>query len=161
MAKKSTQKESAGSIAEALDLIEKKFGQGSIMKMGEAKKMNIGRINTGSISLDIALGGGMPQGRIIEIYGPESSGKTTLSLHCIAECQKKNFGYIRFDNRTDKNINLYETINLIYPYFEIPPNCITYTKADSGKIIYKLDFLNCAIYDKYGQFNLSFPQKDT
>ena len=73
----------------ALDTIEKQFGKGSIMKLGEAHKVNVETVSTGSLSLDIALGGGIPKGRIIEIYGPESSGKTTLSLHAIAEIQKK------------------------------------------------------------------------
>ncbi|MEA3495801.1 MAG: hypothetical protein U9R42_07175, partial [Bacteroidota bacterium] len=73
----------------------------------------------------------------------------------IPECQEKNFGYIRFDNRTDKELCLFETINLIDPFIELPANCITYTKADSGKIIYKLDFLNCQIGDKYGQFKIN------
>ena len=72
----------------ALDQIEKQFGKGSIMKLGEAHTANVECIPTGSISLDIALGGGLPKGRIIEIYGPESSGKTTLSLHAIAEVQR-------------------------------------------------------------------------
>jgi recombination protein RecA len=75
-------------ITDALSEIEKKYGQGAIMKMGAAQKMNIERIPSGSISLDIALGGGVPKGRIIEIYGPESSGKTTLALHVMAEAQK-------------------------------------------------------------------------
>lgn len=73
----------------ALESIEKQFGKGSIMKLGEAQKVDIETISTGSLSLDIALGGGIPKGRIIEIYGPESSGKTTLTLHAIAEIQKK------------------------------------------------------------------------
>jgi len=73
----------------ALAQIEKSFGKGSIMKLGEAKKVSIETTPTGSLSLDIALGGGVPRGRIVEIYGPESSGKTTLSLHIIAEAQKK------------------------------------------------------------------------
>jgi len=73
----------------ALSQIEKSFGKGSIMKLGEAKKIQIETIPTGALSLDLALGGGIPRGRIIEIYGPESSGKTTLSLHIIAEAQKK------------------------------------------------------------------------
>ena len=72
----------------ALDAIEKQFGKGSIMKLGEAHKANVETIPTGSLSLDLALGGGIPKGRIIEIYGPESSGKTTLTLHVIAESQK-------------------------------------------------------------------------
>lgn len=73
----------------ALSQIEKNFGKGSIMKMGEVKRLPIETISTGSISLDIALGGGVPRGRVTEIYGPESSGKTTLTLHVIAEAQKK------------------------------------------------------------------------
>ncbi len=72
----------------ALDQIEKQFGKGSIMKLGEAHKVNVETIPTGSISLDLALGGGIPKGRIVEIYGPESSGKTTLTLHAIAEVQR-------------------------------------------------------------------------
>jgi len=72
----------------ALDQIEKQFGKGSIMKLGESHKTNVECVSTGSLSLDIALGGGIPKGRVIEIYGPESSGKTTLSLHAIAEVQK-------------------------------------------------------------------------
>ena len=75
----------------ALTQIEKQFGKGAVMRLGENKHMNIEQISTGSLSLDIALGiGGLPRGRIVEIYGPESSGKTTLSLHCIAEGQKNN-----------------------------------------------------------------------
>lgn len=73
----------------ALETIEKQFGKGSIMKLGEAHKTNVETIPTGSLSLDIALGGGIPKGRVIEIYGPESSGKTTLTLHAIAEIQKQ------------------------------------------------------------------------
>ncbi len=73
----------------ALAQIEKTFGKGSIMKLGNQDKLEIETISTGSLGLDIALGvGGIPKGRIIEIYGPESSGKTTLTLHAIAECQK-------------------------------------------------------------------------
>lgn len=73
----------------ALSQIEKNFGKGSIMKMGEVKRIPIETISTGSLSLDFALGGGIPRGRVVEIYGPESSGKTTLSLHVVAEAQKK------------------------------------------------------------------------
>ena len=73
----------------ALGQIEKQFGKGSVMKLGEYQEMNIEAIPTGALSLDIALGiGGIPRGRIIEIFGPESSGKTTLALHVIAEAQK-------------------------------------------------------------------------
>ncbi len=73
----------------AVEQIERQFGQGSIMKLGEGMKVAVETIPTGSLSLDIALGGGLPQGRIIEIYGPESSGKTTLALHAVAEVQKR------------------------------------------------------------------------
>ncbi len=72
----------------ALGQIEKNFGKGAIMMLGQGGSNNIETIPTGAISLDIALGGGVPRGRIVEIYGPESSGKTTLSLHIVAEAQK-------------------------------------------------------------------------
>ena len=77
-------------LSAALDQIQKQFGKGAIMKLGdEGARSNIEAISTGSISLDLATGvGGLPKGRIIEIFGPESSGKTTLTLHCIAEAQK-------------------------------------------------------------------------
>lgn len=74
----------------ALGQIEKQFGKGSVMKLGEDAKLNIESISTGSLELDIALGiGGVPKGRIVEIFGPESSGKTTVALHITAEAQKK------------------------------------------------------------------------
>jgi len=74
----------------ALSQIEKSFGKGSVMKLGDQQAVNIDAISTGSLGLDIALGvGGVPRGRVIEIFGPESSGKTTLTLHIIAEAQKK------------------------------------------------------------------------
>ncbi|SBT82049.1 Protein RecA [secondary endosymbiont of Trabutina mannipara] len=78
-------------LSEALNQIEKQFGKGSIMRLGEDCSMNVETISTGSLSLDIALGaGGLPMGRIVEIYGPESSGKTTLTLQVIASAQRKN-----------------------------------------------------------------------
>src|SRR3989344_4550527 len=74
----------------AIDQIREKFGDGSIMKLNEARSLNVESWPTGSISLDLALGvGGIPKGRIIEVYGPESSGKTTLTMHMIAEIQKR------------------------------------------------------------------------
>ena len=74
----------------AIEKIEKDFGKGAIMKLGDKATVNVDAIPTGSLALDIALGiGGVPRGRIIEIYGPESSGKTTLAQHIVAECQKR------------------------------------------------------------------------
>src|SRR5580704_17921200 len=72
----------------ALETIEKQFGKGSIMKLGDAHATAVETTPTGALSLDIALGGGIPRGRVVEIYGPESSGKTTLTLHAIAEVQR-------------------------------------------------------------------------
>lgn len=81
--------EKAKALEMALNQIKKQFGKGSIMKLGEDSKLSIDATSTGSIQLDIALGiGGVPRGRIVEIFGPESSGKTTVSLHIIAEAQK-------------------------------------------------------------------------
>ncbi|HEY9737448.1 MAG TPA: ATPase domain-containing protein, partial [Trichocoleus sp.] len=71
-----------------LNQIERNFGKGSIMRLGDAGRMKVETIPTGALTLDLALGGGLPKGRVIEIYGPESSGKTTLALHAIAEVQK-------------------------------------------------------------------------
>jgi len=77
-------------LAAALGQIEKQFGKGSVMRMGDNKALTTDVYSTGSLGLDVALGiGGLPRGRVIEIYGPESSGKTTLTLHAVAECQKK------------------------------------------------------------------------
>ena len=77
-------------LQHALKAMEQQFGAGTIMRLGDQTKLEIESISTGSIALDNALGiGGLPKGRIIEIYGPESSGKTTLAQHIVAECQKK------------------------------------------------------------------------
>ncbi|MEE0888059.1 MAG: recombinase RecA [Candidatus Saccharimonadaceae bacterium] len=90
---KNKKNEAVDGKSEALKLaiaqITKQFGDGSIMKLGETPKMDVELLPSGSLSLDLALGGGWPKGRIIEIYGPESSGKTTLALHAIAEMQKQ------------------------------------------------------------------------
>ena len=101
----------------AITQIEKSYGKGSIMKLGDSgANMNIETVPTGSISLDIALGlGGVPKGRVIEIYGPESSGKTTVALHMVAEVQKRGgiAGFIDAEHALDpvyaKNIGVTST----------------------------------------------------
>ena len=93
-------------LADAIKQIEKQYGKGSIMKLGERAAVDVDAISSGSIKIDEALGiGGYPKGRIIEIYGPESSGKTTLALHAIAEVQKKGgrAAYIDAENAIDPN----------------------------------------------------------
>ena len=127
----------------ALGQIEKQFGKGSVMKLGESgKNMNVQTVPTGSLSLDIALGlGGVPRGRIIEIYGPESSGKTTVALHMVAEVQKRGgiAGFIDAEHALDpvyaKNIGV-DIDNL---YISQPDNGeqaleITETMVRSGAV---------------------------
>lgn len=88
--KSSISEEKNKALKLAIEKIEKDFGKGSIMKLGDRPLVNVECIPTGSLALDVALGvGGIPRGRIVEIYGPESSGKTTLALHIVAECQKR------------------------------------------------------------------------
>ncbi len=85
-----TQEEKSKALAAALGQIEKQFGKGSIMKLGDTQALDVEAVSTGSLSLDVALGiGGLPMGRIVEIFGPESSGKTTLTLSVIAQAQKE------------------------------------------------------------------------
>ena len=89
MAEKITDKKKEA-LQVALAQVEKKYGKGSVMRLGENARMEVSSVSTGSLSLDLALGiGGLPKGRIIEIYGPESSGKTTVALHSVAEVQKQ------------------------------------------------------------------------
>lgn len=91
-------------LNEALSQIEKQFGKGAVMKMGDRENTDIPSVSTGSLGLDIALGiGGLPKGRVIEIFGPESSGKTTLTLQAIAECQKEggNAAFIDAEHALD------------------------------------------------------------
>ena len=88
-ARKVEDEEKTKALKTAMDQIEKKFGKGAVMLLGENVGMNVEHIKTGSLMLDMALGiGGIPKGRIVEIFGPESSGKTTVALHCVAEAQK-------------------------------------------------------------------------
>lgn len=107
IAKESVSAESSGrkkALETAMGQIEKKYGKGAIMKLGENTVMNVSAISTGSISLDFALGiGGVPRGRIVEIYGPESSGKTTVALHVIAQAQKEggNAAFIDAEHALD------------------------------------------------------------
>ncbi|MGF1600469.1 MAG: recombinase RecA [Thermosynechococcaceae cyanobacterium] len=85
---KATSSEKDKALGVVLNQIERTFGKGSIMRLGDAASMKVETISSGALTLDIALGGGLPKGRVIEIYGPESSGKTTLALHAISEVQK-------------------------------------------------------------------------
>ena len=99
------QEEKLKALDAALAQIEKQFGKGSVMKLGDSgANMNIETVPTGSLSLDIALGlGGVPKGRVVEIYGPESSGKTTVALHMVAEVQKRGgiAGFIDAEHALD------------------------------------------------------------
>ena len=88
VAKDSLSKEKDKALNLVLGQIERNFGKGSIMRLGDASRMRVETISTGALTLDLALGGGYPKGRVVEVYGPESSGKTTLTLHAIAEVQK-------------------------------------------------------------------------
>ncbi len=91
-------KKSAQALESALSMVNKQFGEGSLIRLGDASKMQVDTISTGSVAIDLALGaGGLPRGRIIEIYGPESSGKTTLCLSVIAEAQRKGGNAVFID----------------------------------------------------------------
>ena len=93
------EKEQSKALEFALSQIEKAHGKGSIMKLGEAPNQEFSIVNSGALSLDLALGvGGYPKGRIIEIFGPESSGKTTLALHAVAQAQKQGGVCAYIDN---------------------------------------------------------------
>jgi len=96
----------AASLEKTLDALTKRFGEGAIMRLGEARHLQVEAIPTGSLALDIALGvGGLPRGRVIEIYGPESSGKTTLCQHVIAEAQKRGgiCAFVDMEHALDPN----------------------------------------------------------
>ncbi len=126
MAKDNVNEDKLRALEAAVSKIEKDFGKGSIMKLGDASShMNVETVPTGSLSLDVALGmGGIPKGRIIEIYGPESSGKTTVALHMVAEIQKRGgiAGFIDAEHALDpayaKNIG----VNIDELYISQPDN---------------------------------------
>ncbi len=106
MSDKEINKEKIKALQLTIDKLEKSFGKGIVMRMSDDKVEGIDSLSTGSLGLDIALGiGGFPKGRIIEIYGPESSGKTTLAMHCIAEAQKVGglAAFIDAEHAFDKN----------------------------------------------------------
>ncbi len=99
-----TKEEKEKALDSALSQIEKTYGKGSVMKLGDSAELNVEALPTGSLSLDLALGvGGVPKGRIVEIYGPESSGKTTVALHMVAEAQKRDgiAGFIDAEHALD------------------------------------------------------------
>jgi RecA/RadA recombinase len=99
-------KEKNKSLEAAISQIDQNFGKGSVMRLGQQEALDVEAISTGSLSLDLALGiGGLPKGRIIEIYGPESSGKTTLALQVVAEAQKSG-GICAFVDAKDMQWNL-------------------------------------------------------
>ncbi|MBO6159141.1 MAG: recombinase RecA [Firmicutes bacterium] len=119
------QDEKQKALDAALSKIEKDFGRGAVMKMGDSIEMNVESIPTGSLSLDIALGvGGVPKGRIIEIYGPESSGKTTLALHMVAEAQKRGgiAGYIDAEHAMDPQYAKNVGVDIDNLYISQPDN---------------------------------------
>src|SRR5450830_1163594 len=130
-------------LEDTLKAIQTKFGEGSIMKFGDSPKVNINTIPTGSIGLDMALGvGGIPRGRIIEIFGPESSGKTTLSLHIVAEAQKLGgiCAYIDAEHAMDPDYASKLGVNIKELLISQPDNGeqgleITESLIRSGKIV--------------------------
>lgn len=129
-------------LESALQQIEKQYGKGSVMKLGDGAHMNIESVPTGSMSLDIALGlGGFPKGRIIEIYGPESSGKTTVALHAVAEVQKRGgiAGFIDAEHALDPVYAANIGVDINNLYISQPDNGeqaleITETMVRSGAV---------------------------
>ena len=123
MEKKNLSKTNA--LEEALLQIEKQYGKGAIMKLGENSNQNVEVIPTGCMTLDLALGiGGVPRGRVIEIYGPESSGKTTVSLHIVAEAQKMGgtAAFIDAEHALDPSYAEKLGVNLNELYISQPDN---------------------------------------
>lgn len=142
-AKRGIDEDKMKALENALSQIEKNYGKGTVMKLGDtSSNMNIETVSTGSISLDIALGiGGLPKGRIIEIYGPESSGKTTVALHCVAEVQKKGgiAGFIDAEHALDPTYAKNIGVDIDNLYISQPDNGeqaleITETMVRSGAL---------------------------
>ena len=142
-ARKGIDEDKMKALENALSQIEKNYGKGTVMKLGDtSSNMNIETVSTGSISLDIALGiGGLPKGRIIEIYGPESSGKTTVALHCVAEVQKKGgiAGFIDAEHALDPTYAKNIGVDIDNLYISQPDNGeqaieITETMVRSGAL---------------------------
>ena len=142
MAKKVLDEEFDNSLESVLKEISKQYGEGSVMLLGESKTMDIETISSGSLSLDIATGiGGYPKGRIVEIYGPESSGKTTLAIHAVAEAQKLGLkaAYIDAENAFDREYASALGVDVNKLYFS-QPDCgedcleIATKLISSGKI---------------------------
>ena len=126
----------------ALSQIEKQYGKGSVMKLGDTSHMQVETVPTGSLSLDIALGaGGVPKGRVVEIYGPESSGKTTVALHMVAEVQKRGgiAGFIDAEHALDPVYAKHIGVDIDNLYISQPDNGeqaleITETMVRSGAV---------------------------
>lgn len=117
-------------LNDALKLIEKDFGKGSIMRLGERAEQKVQVMSSGSLALDIALGsGGYPKGRIIEIYGPESSGKTTVALHAVAQAQKEG-GIAAFIDAEHALIQL-----MLRPLVSILTNCSCLNQTQESKVL--------------------------
>ena len=117
-------------LNDALKLIEKDFGKGSIMRLGERAEQKVQVMSSGSLALDIALGsGGYPKGRIIEIYGPESSGKTTVALHAVAQAQKKAV-LLHLSMRNMPLIQL-----MLRPLVSILTNCSCRNQTRENKVL--------------------------
>ena len=141
MASKTSNKNIAEERTKAIDLtlgaIEKQFGKGAIMRLDDSPTMEIKTTSTGSIGLDIALGvGGLPKGRIIEIYGPESSGKTTLTLHAIAEAQKSGgvCAFIDAEHALDPEYSKKISNNFLEENLSINPLSISNRQITMSKI---------------------------
>ena len=126
-------KEKKKSLEAAISQIDQNFGKGSVMRLGQQQALDVEAISTGSLSLDLALGiGGLPKGRIIEIYGPESSGKTTLALQVVAEAQKAGgiCAFVDAEHAMDPvyakklGVKTEELLTVSYTHLTLPTMCV-------------------------------------